>query len=88
MERQEISNIAAVATCTKAAAHRRDHEHDPRAEACHPHVVEIVHLGLAAVCVCHDCRLDTGFVPRRDAEALAVAHREVTRIADVKLRTA
>jgi hypothetical protein len=88
VERQGISSITAVATCTKAAAHRRDHEHDPRAEACHPHVVEIVHLGLAAVCVCHDCRLDTGFVPRREAEALAAGHREVTRIADVKLRSA
>jgi hypothetical protein len=68
--------------------HRRDHEHDRTADACHPHVVEVVHLGRDAVCVCHDCRLDTGFLPRREAEALAASHRSLTGDVDVKLRSA
>jgi hypothetical protein len=83
-----MSRVTEVAARTMAAAHRRDHDHSPGADACHPHVVEIVHLGLRAVCVCHDCRLDSGFLSRREAEGLAADHRHLTREVSVVLRTA
>jgi hypothetical protein len=83
-----MNRVTEVAACTMAAAHRRDHQHSPAADDCHPHAVEVVHLGSRAVCVCHDCRLDSGFLPRREAEALAVGHRELTRDASVQLRSA
>ena len=71
-----------------AAAHRRDHDHSLTAGDCHPHVVEVVHLGGRAVTVCHDCQLDSGFLPRRQAEALAAGHRELTRDGNVRLSSA
>jgi hypothetical protein len=77
-----------VATCTVAAAHRRDHGHPSTADACHPHAVEVVHLGARAVCVCHDCGADSGFLPRREAETLAAAHRHLTQDGDAVLLTA
>jgi hypothetical protein len=83
-----MSRITEVAACTMAAAHRRDHEHRLGTKDCHPHVVEVVHLGPKAACVCHDCRLDSGFVPRREAEALAAGHRDLTREVSVKLCSA
>lgn len=67
----------AVATCTVDAVHRRDHDHLGE-EACHPHRVEVVHLGRRAVAVCHDCRRDTGFLPEREADEVAAAHRHET----------
>jgi hypothetical protein len=67
-------SAALVAACTAAAAHRRDHHH-PTAVTCHPHVVLVVHLGYRAVAVCHDCESDSGFLPEREAEAVAHAHR-------------
>lgn len=88
VEQQPMSRVTEVAACTMAAAHRRDHDHSLGADACHPHVVEVVHLGRRAVCVCHDCRLDSGFLPRREAEALAVGHRDLTRDVSAKLRSA
>lgn len=88
MVQESQSKVTEVAVCTMAAAHRRDHEHGLGADACHPHVVEVVHLGCTAVCVCHDCRLDSGFLPRREAEALAAHHRERTRDVSVTLRSA
>lgn len=87
-QEQPRRRVTEVAACTTAAAHRRDHDHGLGADACHPHVVEVVHLGGRAVCVCHDCRLDSGFLPRRQAEALAAGHRDLTREVDVELRTA
>ncbi len=81
------SSLADVAACTMAATHRRDHAHGTD-ECCHPHVVEVVHLGSRAVCVCHDCRLDSGFLSRREAEGLAADHRHLTREVSVVLRTA
>ena len=66
-----------VAACTVDAVHRRDHHHEGEG-ACHPHRVEVVHLGRQAVAVCHDCRRDSGFLPERDADRLAAAHREET----------
>jgi hypothetical protein len=81
-----MTRVTEVAACTTAAAHRRDLDHD--VDNCHPHVVEVVHLGGLALTVCHDCRLDTGFVPRREAEALAAEHSEVTRDISVELRSA
>jgi hypothetical protein len=83
-----MTRVTEVAACTRAAVHRRDHHHRLASEDCHPHVVEVVHLGHRAVTVCHDCRLDSGFLPRREAESLAAGHREQTREASVRLRCA
>ena len=80
-----MTGVTEVAASTMAAAHRRDHDHSASAGDCHPHVVEVVQLGGQAVTVCHDCQLDSGFVPRRQAEELAVGHRELTRDSDVRL---
>lgn len=66
-----------VAACTVDAVHRRDHHHEGE-EACHPHLIEVVHLGRRAVAVCHDCCRDSGFLPERDAELLASDHRQET----------
>lgn len=66
-----------VAACTVDAVHRRDHRHGPE-EACHPHLIEVVHLGRRAVVVCHDCGRDSGFLPERDADRLASEHRRET----------
>jgi hypothetical protein len=38
--------------------------------------------------VCHDCRLDSGFLLRREAEAMAADHRHLTREVSVALRSA
>ena len=56
-----------------AAVHRRDHEHS--ASCCHPHSVEVVHLGSASIAVCHDCRFESGFHTVRDCERAAADHR-------------
>jgi hypothetical protein len=80
--------IARVAACTAAAAHRRDHHHGAMAPDCHPHAVEVVRLGHRAVTVCHDCESDSGFLPQRDAEAIARTHRDQTRSASVPLLSA
>jgi hypothetical protein len=80
-------SAAAVAVSTAAAAHRRDHHHGP-AVTCHPPAVEVVHLGHRAVTICHDCGSDSGFLPDRDAEAVADAHRSQTSTgAGSRLRT-
>ena len=71
-----------VAACTVAAAHRRDHQHDHVTQECHPHSVEVIHLGHRAVAVCH---ADSGFLLDRDAEALAEQHVEQTRHASPPL---
>ena len=73
-----------VAACTAAAAHRRDHHH-ATAVTCHPHAVEVIHLGHRAVTVCHDCESDSGFLPEREAEAVADAHRAQT-LGDAAIR--
>lgn len=88
MEQQPMGRVTEVAAATMVAAHRRDHEHSLGADECHPHVVEVVHLGRRAVTVCHDCRLDSGFLPDREAESLATGHREQTRDVSVELRCA
>ena len=74
---------AEVAACTAAAAHRRDHHHEGKSQCCQPHCVQVVHLGQRAVAVCHDCQMDSGFLPHRDAERLAEQHREDTLTACV-----
>ena len=66
-----------VAACTVDAVHRRDHHHEGE-QTCHPHLIEVVHLGRRAVAVCHDCCQDSGFLPERDADQVASAHREET----------
>jgi hypothetical protein len=48
--------------------------------------VEVVHLGLRALAVCHDCQEDSGFVPYREAERLATVHRDQTFGAGISLR--
>lgn len=88
MDQQPMSRVTEVAACTTAAVHRRDHEHSPITDCCHPHAIEVVHLGEQAVSVCHDCRLDSGFLPRRAAEDLAASHRELTQVGSVKLLSA
>jgi hypothetical protein len=88
MEQQPMTGITEVAACTMAAAHRRDHQHSHAADECHPHLVEVVHLGGRAVTVCHDCQLDSGFLPHREATSLAAGHRDQTRHASVRLRCA
>ena len=67
----------AVAACTVDAAHRRDHHHAGE-DVCHPHLIEVVHLGRRAFAVCHDCCRDSGFLSERDADRLAIAHRQET----------
>ena len=66
-----------VAACTVHAVHRRDHRHEGE-DTCHPHLIEVVHLGRRAIAVCHDCCRDSGFLPERDADQLASAHRQET----------
>ena len=66
-----------IAACTVDAAHRRDHHHEG-SDTCHPHLIEVVHLGRRAVAVCHDCGQDSGFVAERDADQLAAEHRHET----------
>ena len=66
-----------VAACTVDAVHRRDHHHEGE-DTCHPHLIEVVHLGRRAIAVCHDCCRDSGFLPERDADQLASAHRQET----------
>ncbi len=81
-------SAALVAACTAEAAHRRDHHHAADL-TCHPHAVEVVHLGHRAVTVCHDCESDSGFLPEREADAVADAHRAQTLgDADARLRQA
>jgi len=79
------AQVAEVAACTAKAAHRRDHDHALSAQCCHPHVVQVVYLGDRALTVCHDCRADSGFLPYREAERLAGAHRVQTRAASLSL---
>lgn len=69
-----------VAACTVDAAHRRDHHHVGE-DTCHPHRVDVVHLGHRAIAVCHDCGLDSGFLPEREADQLAAEHRTLTTVA-------
>jgi len=42
-------------------------------------------LGHRAVTVCHDCESDSGFLPEREAEAIASRHRSQT-LADAAVR--
>lgn len=79
------TGLTMVAACTAAAAHRRDHGHKTSAEACHPHAVEVIHLGTRAISICHDCGADSGFVPARQAERLTVEHQQQTRSVGVAL---
>lgn len=59
-----------------AAVHRRDHAHGDA--SCHPHSVEVVHLGSASIAVCHDCVFESGFHTVRDCESAAANHRVTT----------
>jgi transcriptional regulator of nitric oxide reductase len=60
-----------------AAVHRRDHAH-AEAGPCHPHSVEVVHLGTASIAVCHDCVFESGFHTVRECERAATDHRLAT----------
>jgi hypothetical protein len=51
MEQQLMARVTAVAACTMAVAHRRDHEHSPGVGHCHPHAVQVAQLGRRAVTV-------------------------------------
>jgi hypothetical protein len=65
-----------IARAMLAAVHRRDHAHS--AACCHPHSVEVVHLGAASIAVCHDCGFESGFHTVRDCERAATEHRLTT----------
>jgi len=82
---QERVEVAEVAACTTTAVHGRDHDHMASVQLCHPHVVEVIFLGRRALTVCHDCRVDSGFIPFREAERLAEGHRDQTREANLSL---
>lgn len=77
-ELHTFAAAGAVASCTLEAAHRRDHSHEGPDSTCHPHRVEVVHLGDRAAVVCHDCHSDSGFLSYRDAWHLACDHRHDT----------
>ncbi|MFY9916530.1 MAG: hypothetical protein WAK18_17790 [Nocardioidaceae bacterium] len=77
-ELNTFAAASAVASCTLEAAHRRDHDHSGPDTGCHPHTVEVVHLGERAAMVCHDCHTDSGFIPHREAWHLACDHRSDT----------
>jgi hypothetical protein len=77
----QLKVMAEVAACTTTAAHGRDHQHALGVESCRPHAVEVIFLGHLALTVCHDCRVDSGFLPYREAERRAKGHRDQTRLA-------
>ena len=77
LENAGESPVALVAACTAEAAHRRDHHHTAT-PVCHPHAVEVVHLGRRAMTVCHDCQTDSGFLPEHEADVVAQTHRDQT----------
>ncbi|MEP6666574.1 MAG: hypothetical protein ABJA81_09025 [Nocardioidaceae bacterium] len=81
-------SVTEVAASTAVAAHRRDHRHALTEELCHPHTVAVIHLGGLALAICHDCGADSGFLPHRRAESLAVEHRQQTLVISVSLQTA
>jgi hypothetical protein len=76
---RDRAGVVDVAACTVTAAHGRDHDHASDMQRCHPHAVQVVYLGMRALTVCHDCRVDSGFLLAREAERLAVGHRDQTR---------
>lgn len=65
-----------IIRATLTAVHRRDHAHG--ADCCHPHVVEVVHLGPVAMTVCHDCSYEFGFDDTHSCERVAQEHRVAT----------
>ena len=65
-----------IIRATLTAVHRRDHEHGTG--ACHPHEVEVVHLGHVAMTVCHDCTYEFGFEDTHTCEREADVHRCAT----------
>jgi hypothetical protein len=80
--------MAVVAGCAARAAHGRDHDHAFSDQGCHPHAVQVVYMGHRAMTLCHDCRVDSGFLPCHEAERLAVEHRDQTREAGTFLALA
>ena len=86
VDRGQSMNLIEIAACTMSAAHRRDHRHAISAGSCHPHAIEVIHLGTRGVAVCHDCGADSGFVPTRHAMRVAAEHQQETRSASVMLR--
>lgn len=81
----DVSTQTALADATCQASHRRDHGHTVRKPECHPHAVEVVHLGDRAFAICHDCCIDTGFGPERSAQRAADEHRRLTAVENVPL---
>jgi hypothetical protein len=65
-----------IVRATLVAVHRRDHGHGE--DACHPHDIEVVRLGPAAMAVCHDCHFEFGFEDTHTCEDIAVSHRRET----------
>jgi hypothetical protein len=65
-----------IIRATLTAVHRRDHAHG--SDSCHPHEVEVVHLGPVAMTVCHDCSYEFGFDDTHSCERIAQEHRAAT----------
>jgi hypothetical protein len=65
-----------IIRATLTAVHRRDHVHST--DCCHPHDVEVVHLGHLAMTVCHDCSYEFGFDDTHSCEQVAHEHRAAT----------
>jgi len=65
-----------IVRATLVAVHRRDHRHG--SDCCHPHQIEVVRLGPAAMAVCHDCRFEFGFDDSHACERVANDHRHAT----------
>lgn len=66
-----------IVRATLTAVHRRDHGH-AGPTCCHPHDVEVVRLGHAAMAVCHDCCFEFGFDDSHACEDAAHLHRRAT----------
>jgi hypothetical protein len=66
-----------IVRATLVAVHRRDHAHHT-SDSCHPHEIEVVRLGPAAMAVCHDCSYEFGFEDTHMCEQVALEHRSAT----------
>jgi hypothetical protein len=65
-----------IIRATLVAVHRRDHRHGEH--SCHPHEIEVIGLGQAAMAVCHDCCFEFGFDDSHTCEDAASLHRRAT----------
>lgn len=64
--------MSLVEQLTRAAVHRRDHQHGDR----HPcgHAVEVISLGAQDFAACHDCGWDSPLLDPASARAAGQGH--------------